>query len=78
MNDNVTFRTPTPRQLRAVRAWFGWTQADASEHLNISVTTIQTYENGTRETDPKSLAMVTVALDRLGVRFDGTSVVLPE
>lgn len=58
---------PSPRQLRAIRAWFDWTLDEAAEKLSVSKNTLSIYESGSREIAEGTLAIITLKLQGLGI-----------
>lgn len=60
---------PTPRQLRAIRAYLGWTQVEAAAELGVNHQTLMRIEKvGT----PDAPTMVTIVanLKRLNIELD--------
>jgi transcriptional regulator with XRE-family HTH domain len=68
---------PTPRQLRALRGYHGWSQKEAAEALAIYYSTVRDFELSQRQSSRATLAMIGLAMQRLGVIFDGKSIILP-
>ncbi|MGH7177996.1 MAG: helix-turn-helix domain-containing protein [Tepidisphaeraceae bacterium] len=78
LNEVVLPQIPSPRQLRALRSWFGWSQQEAAAALGVSVSTIIIYETGVRAVTQATLNLIAVKFAQLGVRFSGTNLVLGE
>lgn len=64
------FPIPSPRQLRAIRAWFDLTQPDFAEKCSIGPTTLIGYETGKRRALPSSLDMIARQVAKMGVQFN--------
>lgn len=72
------FPIPSPRQLRAIRAWFDLTQPAFAEMCGIGPTTLIGYENGKRRALPSSLDMIARQVAKMGVAFNRSGdLVLP-
>ena len=39
----------TPKQIRTIRAWFEWSQADLAEEIGVSANTVARWETGLRQ-----------------------------
>jgi ribosome-binding protein aMBF1 (putative translation factor) len=59
----------TPEQLRASRAWLGWSQVELAKRANISERTVQTFESGERMPHANSVAALRRAIEGAGVRL---------
>ena len=59
----------TPEQLRASRAWLGWSQAELARRANVSERTVQTFERGQRLPHANSVAGLRHAVELAGIRF---------
>lgn len=67
----------TSVQVRAVRAYFGWTQKEAAEKFGINFLTLGRIEQKESPHKP-TMNTITLALLRLGLRFDATgALILP-
>lgn len=64
------FHIPSPRQLRAIRAWYDLTQPAFSELCGIGPTTLIGYETGKRKALPASLDMIARQVAKMGVSFN--------
>ena len=68
----------TPEQLRASRAWLGWSQAELARRANVSERTVQTFESGQKLPHANSVAGLRHAVELAGIRFlfdeEGTGV----
>ena len=72
------FPTPSPRQLRAIRAWFDLTQPAFAEMCGVGVTTLLSYETGRRKALGSSLDMIARQIARMEVKFTRSGdVILP-
>jgi DNA-binding XRE family transcriptional regulator len=72
------FPIPSPRQLRAIRAWFEITQAELADKCGVGATTIVYYETGKRRATDTSLDMIARQIARMGVKFTRAGdVILP-
>lgn len=78
MSDEFEFPIPSPRQLRAIRAWFDLTQPVFAERCGVGPTTLIGYETGRRQPTPASLEMIARQVAKMKVKFnrDG-AIVLP-
>ena len=63
------FPIPSPRQLRAIRAWFDLTQPQFAELCGVGHTTLIGYETGRRRALPSSLDMIARQVAKMGVEF---------
>jgi transcriptional regulator with XRE-family HTH domain len=61
--------TFTVEQVRAARAFLGWTQADLGEAAGLSLQTIRNFETGSFPLSSASLAAMGEALEKAGVEF---------
>jgi transcriptional regulator with XRE-family HTH domain len=61
--------TFTVEQVRAARAFLGWTQADLGEAAGLSLQTIRNFETGSFPLSSASLAAVRKAFKKAGVEF---------
>jgi transcriptional regulator with XRE-family HTH domain len=61
--------TFTVEQVRAARAFLGWTQADLGEAVGLSLQTIRNFETGRFPLSSASLAAMGEALEKAGVEF---------
>lgn len=61
---------PTRHQVRAARAFFGFTQAEWSDRLGIYLTTLMDFENDKRPTNTGTRERIGLAMLRLGIAFD--------
>jgi transcriptional regulator with XRE-family HTH domain len=61
--------TFTVEQVRAARAFLGWTQADLGEVAGLSLQTIRNFETGSFPLSSASLAAVRKAFKKAGVEF---------
>uniref|UniRef100_Q07NV3 Transcriptional regulator, XRE family n=1 Tax=Rhodopseudomonas palustris (strain BisA53) TaxID=316055 RepID=Q07NV3_RHOP5 len=66
---NVAAPIITPAQLRAARAWLGWTQMELSARAGVSKRPIVRYELGRSVPHPETLAALQRALESAGIRF---------
>ena len=63
------FPIPSPRQLRAIRAWFDLPQLDFASLCAVGVTTLIGYETGRRKALPSTLDMIARQVAKMGVTF---------
>lgn len=70
MQDPSPMPFPSPRQLRAIRAWFGWSLDDAADKLGVSRNTIYIYESGQREVAQATLSLIALKLQQLDVKIE--------
>ena len=56
-----------PQQLRAARAWLGWSQEQAALNAGVSVSTIRDFEAGRRTPVKNNLAAIRRAVADAGV-----------
>ena len=61
--------TFTVEQVRAARAFLGWTQVDLGEAAGVPFKTIRTYETNSFPLSPASHAAVRKAFKKAGVEF---------
>lgn len=66
VNDGRMFN---PAQLRAARALLDWTRADLAERSNVSLMTIQMFEQGASDPRQSTLIALRSALSKAGVIF---------
>lgn len=73
------FKIPSPRQLRAIRAWFDLTQPQFADICGVGPTTLIGYETGKRRALPSSLDMIARQVAKMGVEFNKAgALVLPD
>jgi transcriptional regulator with XRE-family HTH domain len=61
--------TFTVEQVRAARAFLGWTQFDLGKSAGLSLQTIRNFETGSFPLSSASLAAMGEALEKAGVEF---------
>lgn len=72
-------KTPSARQVRAIRAWLGIPQGEFAKQCKISVSALADFEIGKRATKPETRAAIGLAVKEIEfVKFNGNSVLLPE
>jgi transcriptional regulator with XRE-family HTH domain len=73
--DMVNEPNVTPQQVRAARAWLGWSQSYLSMEAGVSHRSIARYELGRSVPYDETLLRLTAAFERAGIRFlfTGTS-----
>ena len=78
VNELVIMRL-SGRQLRAARAWFGWSQREASRQLGVNSITILTFEKGHRNPSIGTLAQIGTKMRQFGLKVspDG-ELILPQ
>lgn len=59
----------SPEQVRAARAWLGWSQKDLADKAHVGLSTLKDYENGNRTPIVNNLAAIREALAGAGVTF---------
>jgi len=75
----MEYPIPSPRQLRAIRAWFDMTQPEFAQLCGIGETTLLGYETGKRKALPASLDMIARQVAIMEVKFDRSgAIVLPD
>lgn len=67
--------TPTAPQLRAARAWLGWSRAETAYRAGLNVATIASAEGGKPSLRPVTLYALRAAYEVAGVRFLGADAV---
>jgi ribosome-binding protein aMBF1 (putative translation factor) len=60
----------TPAQIRAARAWLGWSQDDLSARARISKRSIARYELGKSVPYPETLATLQRTFESAGIHFE--------
>lgn len=74
--------TPSPRQVRAIRAYLGFTQPAFASACSISDSALYDYEKGRRNTSPSVLdaiaAHVAVLVKFKKIEVKGNAIILPE
>lgn len=68
---------PSAAQVRAIRNFFGWNQAEAASQFDVGRSTLIDYERESRTVLDTSIAKIGLAMQRLGVKFDGDKIILP-
>jgi DNA-binding transcriptional regulator YiaG len=68
---------PSPRQLRAIRGWFGWSQREAAAVLGIYLSTLQDFEKAARRPQRPIQLAIAAAIFNKGVKFFGEELILP-
>jgi transcriptional regulator with XRE-family HTH domain len=63
----------TPEQTRAARGWLGWTQQQLASEAGVSLSTVKDYEKSHRTPMRQNMEAIKAALERAGVRFEGTT-----
>jgi transcriptional regulator with XRE-family HTH domain len=63
--------TPTAPQLRAARAWLGWSRAETAHRAGLNVQTIASAERSRASLRPVTLYALRAAYECAGVRFLG-------
>lgn len=74
--DVLALPIPTPRQLRAIRAWVGVRQPDFASRASISVAALADYELGRRQTSENVLLAIALQVSKMAVRFEDGRLVL--
>jgi transcriptional regulator with XRE-family HTH domain len=59
----------SPEQVRAARAWLGWSQQDLASKAHIGLSTLKDFENSNRTPIANNLAAIQQALEAAGVAF---------
>ena len=55
--------------MSAARAWLNWTQVELAKQSKTALSTVQDFEAGLRDTQPRNRATIQAALERRGIRF---------
>ena len=72
-------RTPSSRQVKAIRAWLGQSQPDFAANCSISLSALVDYEKGRRKSAPDTLAAIAMFVATLKtIKFNGSAVVLAQ
>lgn len=59
----------SPEQVRAARAWLGWSQQALAERAHVGLSTIKDFEGGNRTPIANNLSAIQQALEAAGVEF---------
>lgn len=59
----------SPEQSRAARGWFGWSQQDLAGKAGVGLSTVKSFENGSRTPIANNLVAIQRALEGAGVEF---------
>ena len=68
--------TPSPRQVRAIRAWLAISQVEFAKRAKISVSALAAYETMAYKSSAETTTAITKLVDRMKVRVEGISIVL--
>lgn len=60
----------SPEQVRAARAWLGWSQADLAAKAHVGLSTLKDFEGGNRTPIANNLTAIQQALETAGIGFD--------
>lgn len=63
----------SPSQLRAARGLLDWSRAELAKHTGVSEPTLQRFENGKSEPEPKTQQKLRTFLEGKGIEFLGDS-----
>ncbi len=69
---------PSPRQLKAIRAWLGLHQPEVATAAGLSITTILEYEKVAREPHATTKRALAIWANTLAVKWNGKSLILAE
>lgn len=72
MTNNPDPTIPTPRQVRAIRAWLGIKQPDFARQCSISHSALADYELGRRQTSLDVLQAIALRVSKAEIKFDKT------
>ena len=64
----------TPEQLRAARNWLGWTQQELATRANVGLSTVKTYEAGTRKPMAGNVLALRMTLEAAGMKITDDAV----
>jgi ribosome-binding protein aMBF1 (putative translation factor) len=67
----------SPEQVRAGRAWLGWSQSDLAKRANVGLSTLKDFENAKRVPIINNLNAIRTALEAAGIElvFEGDAAV---
>lgn len=63
------YRSMSPEQCRAARAWLGWSQQDLAKRASVGLSTVKDYENGHRTPIANNLAAIERVLREANIEF---------
>ena len=64
---HIRFMTMAPEQCRAARAWLNWSQGELAERASVGLSTVKSFEGGTRIPIANNLSAIQRALEDAGV-----------
>lgn len=57
----------SPEQVRAARAWLGWSQQELAKKASVGLSTVKDFENGSRKPIANNLHAIQRALEEGGI-----------
>lgn len=60
---------PDARQIRAARAFLGWSQTDLADRAFVGISTVADFERGARTTEHGTILAMAYALRLAGIEF---------
>ena len=64
----------SPEQLRAARNWMGWTQQELAEKAGVGLSTVKTFESGSRKPMAANVMALRLALEAAGMKITDDAV----
>lgn len=74
----IVVQVPSPRQLKAIRAFLDLSREEFAVKGSISKSAIMDYENGSRGTARATLQAIGLCVKGLEIKFQGDTLTLPE
>jgi transcriptional regulator with XRE-family HTH domain len=74
MVNKIGFVIMDSGQLRAARAWLGWSQGELAEKAGVGRGVVAEYERGARHPYESSKDALIAALNKAGITFSGSAV----
>jgi len=64
---HIRHMTIAPEQCRAARAWLNWSQGELAEKASVGLSTVKSFEGGTRVPIANNLSAIQRAIEEAGV-----------